>query len=127
MFLFFFKTKTAYDMLISDWSSDVCSSDLELLPPPAVAQRDGDRALGVLLSDDVLVESGDDRLGSQLVVHGVLISEGRRGRSSAGQALRDPGVARDQRSEERRVGKACVRTRTSRWPPNNLKKKKSGE
>src|SRR3546814_1015727 len=27
-FLFFFKQKTAYDMRISDWSSDVCSSDL---------------------------------------------------------------------------------------------------
>src|SRR3546814_14548958 len=29
MFLFFFKQKTAYEMRISDWSSDVCSSDLE--------------------------------------------------------------------------------------------------
>src|SRR3546814_5221651 len=28
MFLFFFKQKTAYEMRISDWSSDVCSSDL---------------------------------------------------------------------------------------------------
>src|SRR3546814_7880301 len=28
--LFFFKQKTAYDMRISDWSSDVCSSDLDL-------------------------------------------------------------------------------------------------
>src|SRR3546814_7976016 len=27
-FFFFFKQKTAYEMLISDWSSDVCSSDL---------------------------------------------------------------------------------------------------
>src|SRR3546814_1009123 len=27
--LFFFKKKTAYEMRISDWSSDVCSSDLE--------------------------------------------------------------------------------------------------
>src|SRR3546814_7148219 len=27
----FFKQKTAYDMRISDWSSDVCSSDLQLL------------------------------------------------------------------------------------------------
>src|SRR3546814_1655436 len=26
---FFFKEKTAYEMRISDWSSDVCSSDLE--------------------------------------------------------------------------------------------------
>src|SRR3546814_5525210 len=29
-FLFFFKQKTAYEMRISDWSSDVCSSDLRL-------------------------------------------------------------------------------------------------
>src|SRR3546814_10528536 len=28
LFVFFFKQKTAYDMRISDWSSDVCSSDL---------------------------------------------------------------------------------------------------
>src|SRR3546814_11262840 len=28
--IFFFKQKTAYEMRISDWSSDVCSSDLEL-------------------------------------------------------------------------------------------------
>src|SRR3546814_19362254 len=28
-FVFFFKQKTAYEMRISDWSSDVCSSDLD--------------------------------------------------------------------------------------------------
>src|SRR3546814_10395984 len=28
IFVFFFKQKTAYEMRISDWSSDVCSSDL---------------------------------------------------------------------------------------------------
>src|SRR3546814_2840282 len=32
---FFFKQKTAYEMRISDWSSDVCSSDLST-PPPGV-------------------------------------------------------------------------------------------
>src|SRR3546814_3045679 len=31
-FFFFFKQKTAYEMRISDWSSDVCSSDLRVLP-----------------------------------------------------------------------------------------------
>src|SRR3546814_13237885 len=31
---FFFKQKTAYEMRISDWSSDVCSSDLIRVPPP---------------------------------------------------------------------------------------------
>src|SRR3546814_6115491 len=29
-YIFFFKQKTAYEMRISDWSSDVCSSDLQL-------------------------------------------------------------------------------------------------
>src|SRR3546814_5700660 len=30
LFFFFFKQKTAYEMRISDWSSDVCSSDLRV-------------------------------------------------------------------------------------------------
>src|SRR3546814_6194748 len=34
MYFFFFKQKTAYEMRISDWSSDVCSSDL----PTALAR-----------------------------------------------------------------------------------------
>src|SRR3546814_3146637 len=42
--LFFFKQKTAYEMRISDWSSDVCSSDLrgfaELLVGAAVARAE---------------------------------------------------------------------------------------
>src|SRR3546814_19270250 len=37
-FVFFFKQKTAYEMRISDWSSDVCSSDLR----EAHRQRDGE-------------------------------------------------------------------------------------
>src|SRR3546814_4886731 len=52
-FFFFFKQKTAYEMRISDWSSDVCSSDL-LYP------RDRDRrALGIL--EDVEAEGSDCR------------------------------------------------------------------
>src|SRR3546814_5600023 len=34
---FFFKQKTAYEMRISDWSSDVCSSDLQMLAIRPVA------------------------------------------------------------------------------------------
>src|SRR3546814_2890557 len=34
MFFFFFKQKTAYEMRISDWSSDVCSSDLDMWRGP---------------------------------------------------------------------------------------------
>src|SRR3546814_6896652 len=36
MFFFFFKQKTAYELRISDWSSDVCSSDVMLAPPITV-------------------------------------------------------------------------------------------
>src|SRR3546814_8954416 len=36
---FFFKQKTAYEMRISDWSSDVCSSDLTTAATPATVGR----------------------------------------------------------------------------------------
>src|SRR3546814_16692125 len=39
---FFFKQKTAYEMRISDWSSDVCSSDLPPSEPPSAAPSTGD-------------------------------------------------------------------------------------
>src|SRR3546814_7571569 len=41
-FFFFFKQKTAYEMRISDWSSDVCSSDLPC-GPARRAPATGDR------------------------------------------------------------------------------------
>src|SRR3546814_8750246 len=40
---FFFKQKTAYEMRISDWSSDVCSSDLGFSPNFLLALRFDDR------------------------------------------------------------------------------------
>src|SRR3546814_10609271 len=42
IYFFFFKQKTAYELRISDWSSDVCSSDLGALAPRhglAIAER----------------------------------------------------------------------------------------
>src|SRR3546814_1226315 len=55
---FFFKQKTAYEMRISDWSSDVCSSDLQYGP--------GWPALVVDLADPV--HEGND-VGNFLVLH----------------------------------------------------------
>src|SRR3546814_16597497 len=48
LFFFFFKQKTAYEMRISDWSSDVCSSDLLVVTTPAVnAQKVAARAVSM--------------------------------------------------------------------------------
>src|SRR3546814_3501694 len=47
-FLFFFKQKTAYEMRISDWSSDVCSSDLKAFA--SWSQTTREQRLDVLLA-----------------------------------------------------------------------------
>src|SRR3546814_3574831 len=71
---FFFKQKTAYEMRISDWSSDVCSSDLQLVAPtfPGVLRNtemfDEWEDRGWLLIDDEAnahVFAGDDVSGGQ--------------------------------------------------------------
>src|SRR3546814_4717081 len=93
-FFFFFKQKTAYEMRISDWSSDVCSSDLRV-------HATGDQAGDV---GRIEHEQRADLVGD--------LTERRR--------VDDPrvrGGARDDRSEERRVGKECVSTCRSRWSP----------
>src|SRR3546814_9065420 len=51
-FFFFFKQKTAYDMRISDWSSDVCSSDLRLRPRPVEGRQLQGRRLQSLDDDE---------------------------------------------------------------------------
>src|SRR3546814_244689 len=59
---FFFKQKTAYEMRISDWSSDVCSSDLSVHTP--FPNGDVDRAKGVCT--DVVIRAFRDALGADL-------------------------------------------------------------
>src|SRR3546814_3361729 len=56
MFLFFFKQKTAYEMRISDWSSDVCSSDLTIATN--MAGRGTDIQLGGNLDMWIADEAG---------------------------------------------------------------------
>src|SRR3546814_3498493 len=63
MIFFFFKQKTAYDMRISDWSSDVCSSDLDLVRH-RIARREhqdrrGEGAVAQLARDAQAIELGE--------------------------------------------------------------------
>ena len=43
-FFFFFKQKTAYEIVVRDWSSDVCSSDLVVCSSPGTASVEQGRA-----------------------------------------------------------------------------------
>src|SRR3546814_1843173 len=108
VFFFFFKQKTAYEMRISDWSSDVCSSDL----------NDGCPRLGDILRPVPAARRtpswpADNRLAER---NGR--SSSRNGRSGSDvRCVRSIEFAAAQRSEERRVGKECVSTCRSRWSP----------
>src|SRR3546814_17047549 len=51
-FFFFFKQKTAYEMRISDWSSDVCSSDLNIMvtnTPGVLTEDTADMTMALIL------------------------------------------------------------------------------
>src|SRR3546814_18974311 len=104
MFFFFFKQKTAYEMRISDWSSDVCSSDLPT----------GDTCAAPFPG-----EPGRSAGTGPAPVRGSARWPPACRWSGAGTA---PGSA-PARSEERRVGKECVSTCRSRWSPYHSKKK----
>src|SRR3546814_4147280 len=55
-YFFFFKQKTAYEMRISDWSSDVCSSDL---PPVALRAHAADHEeVAVGIADEIGIDWG---------------------------------------------------------------------
>src|SRR3546814_13014286 len=110
---FFFKQKTAYEMRISDWSSDVCSSDLLGRVGIGEGHRQADAIGG--LRQRVAVAEYDD-----VGVMGAVHRAGAQFRPDAGRFARDqrePGAHR--RSDERRVWKACGSTWRSRWSPDH--------
>src|SRR3546814_9762266 len=97
-YFFFFKQKTAYEMRISDWSSDVCSSDLCNMDIGTL-----ENGIGQDRSRDA-----DKDVHEDAVTH-VHQLAGEPARQSADNDRCNP------RSEDRRVGKECVSTCRSRW------------
>src|SRR3546814_14592258 len=143
--VFFFKQKTAYEMRISDWSSDVCSSDLidadflshrldrRAARRHRLADDDGDhvhdRAVGQFEKvqenrhkpEAVAIAAGDARfLGGEVEQR----QDGAALRVEIGltPARLDALAHLVVRSAERRVGKECVSTWRSRWSPYHYKK-----
>src|SRR3546814_20987925 len=113
-FFFFFKQMTAYEMRISDWSSDVCSSDLD----------DGIEIFGGSTHLKYLVLTGneDDNLDTDVGFRGTaqfVIAAQREG-DNIGDTFLEPdsnGSPTASRSEERRDGEACDSTCRARWSP----------
>src|SRR3546814_7239851 len=96
VFCFFFKQKTAYEMRISDWSSDVCSSDLLVSPVWQAGPAGSART-------QIASWSQSMRISVTLRIWPEVSHFFHR-------------LAR-LRSEERRVGKECVSTCRYRWSP----------
>src|SRR3546814_6255381 len=96
LFFFFFKQKTAYELRISDWSSDVCSSDLNLF----------NQLIG-----------GSVPVGQKGSLAACQRAPGRARQHSDQASSAQRNGARNARSEERRVGKEGVRTCRTRWSP----------
>src|SRR3546814_8488142 len=102
-FVFFFKQKTAYEMRISDWSSDVCSSDLS---SARMRSFELDH-VGFLIDELKRVRSSRERESDKDILERQLLRR------------IDWLQVGFERSEERRVGKECVSTCRSRWSPYN--------
>src|SRR3546814_5826847 len=92
-FVFFFKQKTAYEMRISDWSSDVCSSDL--LPPEPFPESGVATGLRRSLR------------GSRAVPRGPVPVQGQAAESGQGIASTGPRAALD----------SLISTIAKAWPP----------
>src|SRR3546814_4987306 len=103
LMFFFCKQKTSYEMRISDWSSDVCSSDLLQLQRQA-------RRHALRLRDGALRPAHHRVAALQHALVGHALQH-------AAEAVELAGPLAEQRSEERRVGKECFRTFRSRWSP----------
>src|SRR3546814_16451959 len=120
-------------MRISDWSSDVCASDLMGRYPRLVLLETGAAMAGVQVVGAGPGEEGDEQRFLQVTAVDRELRQVVPGAQSGGlgvdalpEAVEEgrfaglDGTARDlveKRSEERRVGKECVSTCRSRWSP----------
>src|SRR3546814_18021525 len=100
-------------MRISDWSSDVCSSDLQQARHADQLHRELEDRLAAA---HAAVEARDGEIESLVTAHATELAAHRETAQTAG-ALRVELAQHTARSEERRVWKACVSTCRSRWSP----------
>src|SRR3546814_4236917 len=118
--VFFFKQKTADELRISDWSSDVCSSDLNVdlatgavIPAPRVVRHDGDDTYLVVAADKGTA-TFSDIANDVAAQYGFWLGDAFASGGSVGYDHKALGITR---SEEPRVGKECGSPGRSRLTP----------
>src|SRR3546814_1068918 len=114
MLFFCFKQKTAYEMRISDWSSDGAL-------PISGPDFDGCDAVHTHMTNARLTDPEVLEFRFPVLLESFRI---RRGSGGKGRHKGGDGTIRRMRSEERSVGKECVSTCRSRCSPYPSKKKK---
>src|SRR3546814_1753091 len=102
-YFFLFKQKTAYEMRISDWSSDVCSSDLK--------ENFGTIDYEAWVQAFQINTMAPLRMAEAFVNHVAKSSE----KKIVNITSKMGSIDDNTRSEERRVGKECVSKCRSRW------------
>src|SRR3546814_10622014 len=109
---FFSKQKTAYEMSISDWSSDVCSSDL-------MKAAAGSRLDQALAGEHMQRIPHRRHAACQQLCQHRRVEAISRPKLMRHDPLLDRVIDAFGRSEERRVGTECVSTCRSRWSPDH--------
>src|SRR3546814_13982606 len=121
------KQKTSYEMRISDCSSDVCAADLTAWPVGHRGKQTGSKCdhSGQLRGQGQTGRLHLIRYHQHISFSSAMVDEKCCLRSHQGlhyhRTRRKPALLAS--SEERRVGKECVSTCSSRWSPSHLKKK----
>src|SRR3546814_16469157 len=122
--VFFFKQKTADEMRISDWSSDVCSSDLSLLSAVLRLRADisqgGDRAhfsMRIVITSCMTWARATELPVQTTSRNSAAVDTNSPLSDIPGHSLRAQVLRCDRSSEERRVGKECVSTMSSGGTP----------
>src|SRR3546814_14990888 len=113
-------------MRISDWSSDVCSSDLRIIRERRVQRfAEGHRLGRDHMFQRTTLDAGEDRRIELLGQH-LVIGEDQAAARTAQRLVRGRRHAMgifERRSEERRVGTVCFSTLSSGWSLDNYKNK----
>src|SRR3546814_19369800 len=113
-------------MRISDWSSDVCSSDLTLrMIAGFIAPTSGRIVLDGRVISSPSGSLPPEKRGMSMIFQSYAIWPNMTVAGNVGFGLRMQRLPATERSEESRVGKECVRTCRSRWSPFATKKKQS--